>query len=183
MMTKNETAKILAVLNAYYPDVEMEPNITVNAWYKLLQDYDYAVVEHAAMNFAESDKRDYPKFPSVGQIKAQIDKICKTGDSSEELWNKVYKAICGNPDRAREAFEALPRCCQIWLHTPNQLKELGMTDITTVNTVIRGQFLKTIGEIKEREETQSQLPENVRKALGTNLEPTWNQLGTLKIGE
>ncbi len=166
MMTKNETAKILAVLNAYYPDVELDPATTVNAWYKLLQDYDYEVVEQAAMNFAGMDKRDYPKFPSIGQIKAQMDMLCKKENTPEELWNKVYKAICGNPDRAKEAFDNLPKCCQRWLNNPNQIRELGMTDITTVNTVVRGQFLKTIGEIQEQEEAQAQLPENVRKALG-----------------
>ena len=173
MMTKNETAKILAILNAYYPEVGADPGIMVNAWYKLLKEYDYVVVEQAAMNFAAVDHRDYPKFPVPGQIKAQILLLSKQGDSPEELWNLVYKAICNSGYRAQEEFDKLPACCQKWLGGASTLKDLGMTDTDTVNTVTRGQFLKTIGEIKERQEVQEKLPENVRRALN----------GALQIGE
>ena len=164
-MTRNETAKILAMLNAYYPAVQVNPEMAVNAWHMILKGYPYEVVEQAVITFAASDNRDYPKFPSVGQIRTQIDKMCRTGDSPEELWNKVYHAIQGNTDRAREAFDALPCCCQIWLHTPNQLVELGLTDKKTVNTVVRGQFLKTITQIQEREKIQAMLPEELKQKL------------------
>ena len=45
-----------------------------------------------------------------------------------------------------------------------------MTDTEIVNTVTRGQFLKTIGEIKERQEAQEQLPDEVRQALNEALQ-------------
>ena len=166
-MNKNQTAKILAMLEAYYPGSDVNPEIAVNAWHAILKNQDYEIVEHAVMGFAAADRRDYKKFPSVGQILGYVEKMTNTGDSPEELWNLVYKAISGNPDRAKEAFDSLPKCCQIWLNNPNQIRELGITDIKTVNTVVRGQFLKTIKEIQEREKVQEQLPENVRKAIGT----------------
>lgn len=172
-MTKNETAKILAILNAYYPEVGADPEVMVNAWHKILGQHDYVVVEQAVMNFAATDSREYPKFPVPGQIKAQIDLLSKTGDTPEELWNVVYKAICNSGYRAQEEFDKLPACCQKWLGGASELKDLGMADIEIVNTVTRGQFLKTIGEIKERQEAQEQLPENVRQALN----------GALQIGE
>nr|DAK64811.1 MAG TPA: replisome organizer [Caudoviricetes sp.] len=169
-MTKDETAKILAILNAYYPEVAADPQIMINAWHKIFADYNYAVVEQAAMNFAAADSREYPKFPVPGQIKDQVDLLSKTGDSPEELWNIVYKAIGNSGYRSQEEFEKLPVCCQTWLGGASVLKDLGMTDTEIVNTVTRGQFLKTIGEIKERQEAQEQLPDEVRQALNEALQ-------------
>ncbi len=164
-MTKNETAKLLAVLEAYYMSADMDPEIMVNAWHKIFARDKYEIVEQAAINFAASDSRQYPKFPVPGQIKKQMELLLSDGNTPEELWNKVYKAICGSGHGAAEEFKKLPKCCQRWLGDPNQLRELGMAEISKVNTVTRGQFLNTIEHIRNEEVAKESLPDAVKQAI------------------
>lgn len=45
------------------------------------------------------------------------------------------------------------------------LKELSQTDMDTLNTVTRGQFLKTIDSIQQRDEAQSALPDRLKEQI------------------
>lgn len=73
-MTKEETIKILAMLNAFYAGGKNDPNQQAAAWYLILQKYDYNVAKQAVINFAENDVREYATFPAVGVIIAEIRK-------------------------------------------------------------------------------------------------------------
>lgn len=67
-MTKKETLAILALLNAFYAGGKNDPNAQLEAWYLILQKYDFEVAQVAVLNFAENDTRDYATFPAVGKI-------------------------------------------------------------------------------------------------------------------
>lgn len=73
-MTKEETVKILAMLNAFYAGGRNDPQQQLAAWYLILQKYDYSVAKRAVINFAENDVRQYATFPAVGVIVAEIRK-------------------------------------------------------------------------------------------------------------
>lgn len=85
-MTETETIKILALLNAYYGQGKAEPETMANAWHMLLKDYDYKTVEGAVLNFAREDKREYPVFPSVGQI---LESIRKEENLCHAIWGRM----------------------------------------------------------------------------------------------
>lgn len=85
-MTENETIKILAMINAFYGQGKADPEIMANAWHMILKEYDFKTVESAVLNFAREDERDYPVFPSVGQILSSIKKEQNLGHA---IWGRM----------------------------------------------------------------------------------------------
>lgn len=67
-MTLNETAKLLAMISAYYGEGKSNPKTMVKAWHICLKDCDYEIAEQAVIQFAKHDAREYAVFPSVGQM-------------------------------------------------------------------------------------------------------------------
>lgn len=98
-MTKEETVKIMAMLNAFYAGGKNDPKTQAQAWYLILQKYDYKVAEAAVLNYAENDTRDYATFPAVGKIVAEIKKemqrrIAPVGEITYSLqYGKAYRAL------------------------------------------------------------------------------------------
>lgn len=74
-MTKEETIKIMAMLNAFYAGGKNDPKQQATAWHLILQKYNYESASKAILNFAENDVRDYATFPAVGKIVAEIKKV------------------------------------------------------------------------------------------------------------
>ncbi len=163
-MTKQETGKIIALLEAYY-ELKKDPKTTVNAYHLVLQGYDYIVVEQAVINLAREDRREYSQFPSVGAIVSQIELISGKDDTAAELWTLVEKASRNGYYGCVEEFNKLPEVCQKWLGSPSALRELSLSDMNILQTVTRGQFLKTIEVIKKREKAKKALPEDIRKLI------------------
>ena len=46
-----------------------------------------------------------------------------------------------------------------------QVKELAMTDVTTISTVTKGQFLKQIEILQTRERETNLLPESIKQVM------------------
>lgn len=84
-MTKQETIQIMAMLGAFYAGGKNDPKMQAEAWYMILQKYDYDTAKIAVLNFAENDTRDYATFPAVGKI---VDAI-KTEDykRNKPIWD------------------------------------------------------------------------------------------------
>lgn len=67
-MTKQETVLILSMLGSFYSGGKNDPKMQADAWYLILQKYDFDTAKVAVLNFAENDIRDYATFPAVGKI-------------------------------------------------------------------------------------------------------------------
>ena len=93
-MTRQETAKIMAVLKTAYPryydgKTETELSAALNLWHTMLSDYDYAVVSAAVKAVIATSK--YP--PVIADITEQISAIVQPEQMEEgEAWNRVRKA-------------------------------------------------------------------------------------------
>lgn len=74
-MTKEETIKIMAMLNAFYAGGKNDPKAQATAWHLVLQKYDYKVASEAIVLFAERDTREYATFPAVGNIVECINEV------------------------------------------------------------------------------------------------------------
>jgi hypothetical protein len=165
-MKIQETQQLLDILKLSYPGTykamtKEEASDTIKLYHDFFGEYPTPVVVQALRNYIK--KNQYP--PTIAGLQEQIDLLLNAGDTKTELWNQIAKAASNCLWNLQEQFNRLPKPCQIWLRDAEGLKALAMIDTETLNTVTRGQFLKTIGEISEREEAQDALPESVRNAI------------------
>lgn len=101
-MTKEETIKILAMLNAFYSGGKGDPKLQAEAWHLILQKYDYDIASQAVLNYAENDVREYAQFPAVGRIVQQIKEEAKrraapVGEITTALqYGRAYSELSDN---------------------------------------------------------------------------------------
>ena len=99
-MTKKETAKIIGIIMATYPN-EKIPNIeaTITAWHLILGDIDYPLAEKALASVISS--REIPTFPAPGAIRrAAIDISCRIPSEDEilqEILNRLHNPYKQSP--------------------------------------------------------------------------------------
>lgn len=165
-MDREETKQMLKILSIAYPKAyqgySAQKQIeTVDFYHVLFGEYDTGVVVSALYNYVKSNQ--YP--PTPAGIQAQIDILVSTGDTAIELWNVLHKAITNGFYGYREEFEKLPKPCKTWLGVPEQLRELAQMDEATVNGVTRGQFLKTIKDVTDRERAKENIPQSLADKL------------------
>lgn len=81
-MTKEETIKVLQLLNAFYAGGNNNPKEQVIAWHMVMGKYDFNDAMTAVLHFAENDTRQYATFPAVGLIVNEIRKVEKSKNST-----------------------------------------------------------------------------------------------------
>lgn len=165
-MQKQDIKQLMTVLKVAYPSnyrdmTEEEMRQTASLWYEMFAEYEVILVVKALNNYIKANK--YP--PTIAGLQEQIDLLTNHGNSNEELWSMVLKAIKNSTYGSVEEYNKLPEECQRWLGGPSGLKDLGMIDTDTVNTVLHGQFLKTIGDIKASKKAQAGLSQELRDML------------------
>lgn len=157
-MTERETAKIIALLREYYKDSESTTlQAKVKAWHLLLCDYDYAEAERAVLELASKYQNEF--MPAPARLIETIRSAKSVNSlSAQEAWNMVSKAVSRtdwfNPSKQ---FDALPPEVQRAVGDANMLKEWGMVDVNTFNTVIYSNFLKAFNVQRERDKTRNLL--------------------------
>lgn len=89
-MTKQEMARVLAILKEYYPrDVaSTDLKAKVEAWYLVLHDYPESAVTAAVVAFAADDTKGFP--PSVGQINAMTKDLLEKQRSADARRQDVF---------------------------------------------------------------------------------------------
>jgi len=142
-MQKQDIKQLMTVLKVAYPShyrdmTEEEMRQTASLWYEMFAEYEVILVVKALNNYIKANK--YP--PTIAGLQEQ---------------NSTYGSV--------EEYNKLPEECQRWLGGPSGLKDLGMIDTDTVNTVLHGQFLKTIGDIKASKKAQAGLSQELRDML------------------
>jgi len=165
-MEIKETQQLLSILKMAYPNayksMSKEDAIeTVKLYYDFFGEHQTPVVVQALKNYIKSNV--YP--PSVAGLIKEIELLTNKGNTSEELWSRVAKAVGNSLYNSAEEFNKLPMSCQRWLGSPKGLKDLGMTAAEVLNTVVRGQFIKTINEIKASEKAQSSMPLELKELI------------------
>lgn len=92
-MTRDETKTLLATMAAVYSEKLMSEitELTVNVWFKLLQDIDYKAASAATAAWLTSNK--YP--PTISDIRELViaRKIDQEIGSAEEAWGKLQTAV------------------------------------------------------------------------------------------
>ena len=161
-MTKEDTKKMIMYLRTAYKGFCEDVNLTdaVNVWYDAFKNEDVRVMGIAARNYVKSS--EYP--PTLAGIQKQLDLI-KNKSTDAELWALIVKATKNSTYGAVEEYEKLPPVCQKFIGSPTALKDLGQISEGTLETVVKGQFIKTAPQIREHHEVQTGLPMAVREVI------------------
>ena len=115
-MTKEETIKILALLNAFYAGGKNDPKQQAVAWHLVLGKYDYEDAMSAVLRFAENDTRDYATFPAVGKIVEEIrnESARKRQQITEVIRSVAYGKDYEDLSDSAKAIIA-PSTYEVWL--------------------------------------------------------------------
>ena len=172
-MTQRETAKIIYVIKATYPNAfqrytAKDLDNLIAAWSSVMEDYPYEVASAGLKIYLSSDTKGFP--PSPGQV---IDCMLKvTTPPSKELtvdeaWGYVHKAICNSGYNAAEEFDKLPDICKKVVVSPANLHEWAMMNNDELLTVEKSHFYRSYRVQLERTREDAKIPSSVRALIGT----------------
>lgn len=168
-MNKQETTQVITLLAGNYDSIankdKTQIQLMVSTWHECLGDLDYNLVLQAVKKtIIESP---YP--PTIHEIRRNaIDFINPNKPKSGiEAWNEAYKMICKGLYMTSEEFKTASPEVQTFFGNVKQVQELAKTDIDTVNTVVKGQFLKQYDVIIRRDAEKKLLPTKMQEYINT----------------
>lgn len=112
--------------------------------------------------------------PDIAAVKAKIKSIVSAAQNEptdEELWHALKRAVSNGYYGSKQEYDKLPPVLQRWCGSPSALREMACLDSDTFNTVTRGQFLKQIKIVKEREEYRERMPAEIKALIGAVASP------------
>lgn len=154
-MTQKETAGVLSILRAAYPNTykNLTPTMLEDmlaVWQTIFSDEDAAIVA-AAVRKLITTHSGFP--PDIAAVMSCIDEIdsCLRGDpDDEELWRLYRSALSNGIYGFREEYAALPEILQRYAGNPGTIRELAMMSEEYTDTVLKDRFLKAIPRLRER---------------------------------
>lgn len=170
-MTKEETAAIMGVLKAAYPDYyrgmkrDEAVNI-VNLWHIMFKDDDFHIVQAAVQHYIATDAHQF-RPPHIGAIKESLYKMQSADQMSEmEAWGHVSKAIRNSLYNAQEEFDKLPPVVRRVVGSPGQLRTWAMIDTDSIETVVQSNFMRSFKARAQDAKDYAKLPASVREIVG-----------------
>ena len=185
-MKRDETIKILMVMQAAYPNYKpQDKTIAVNVWTEMLGDIPYEQVSTALKAYIQTDKNGFA--PCIGDIRDKVQMLFNSNKelNETEAWSLVLKAIRRSTYYSEEEFLKLPEIIQRSVGSPRQLKEwatLEDVDGKTL-TVLQSNFQRTFREEQQREREKWKLSPDVAKMIREKEIPQVEQKETLSIEE
>lgn len=167
-MTKRETAQLIAVIAEVYPRFMDGRNIetTVTLWQKMFAGDSYEEVNAAFLAFVATDEKGFP--PAIGMLRSLLGKLRKPeGETTEtEAWALVQKATSNSLYNADREFAALPEDVRQCVGSPAILREWGMMDAETFNSVVASNFMRGYRARAVHVREMQKLPASVREVFG-----------------
>lgn len=168
-MTKEETARILAVLKAAYPHsfqnlTKADAEALMVLWCRQFASDSLDSVSAAVDALIATRKEGFS--PTIGEVKAQMQRL----DAKDELddtsaWAMVSKACSNGLYGYREEFSKLPEEVQRVVGAPEQLKAWAKMDAETVESVVASNFMRNFRVMQKRKRETAMLPQEVRDRL------------------
>lgn len=153
-MTRDETKKILARIEASFPNWKPRAplSLVIDTWYEMLSDYTYEQVLSGVKFYVLSDTSGFA--PTIGQVVESI-RILYEKDQLNcmDAWGLVLKAIRNSVYHADEEFKKLPSAAKKAVASPYQLREWAMLENVNGNglTVLQSNFMKLYREEQAKE--------------------------------
>lgn len=172
-MTREDTAKVLLILNAAYPAFyskfsDKEIGGIIDIWAEMFEDDDVNIVKYALKELIATHT-GFP--PDIAALKGKIKEVVYASvdkPTHEELWVMLKGAAENGYYCAKEEFEKLPPVLKRYVGSPSTLKDYSLMSAETFNTVVHGQFLKQIKVIEDREEYAQRLPDSLKAAISAS---------------
>lgn len=170
-MTKNEVIKLLMTIQTFYPNYRVDnKEFTINAWYTIIGDCDYKLMEKALRAYITTDTSGFA--PNIGQLLDKLHTIQSPQELNEmEAWSLVSKALRNGYYGAVEEFDKLPPLVQKAVGSPDNLRNWSQTDVKAIETVIQSNFMRSYAAIVKREYEIKKMPADVQ-ALIENVNKT-----------
>lgn len=164
-MTKDETRKLLMMINAAFPTFKVEnPEETVNVWNWALSEYPAEVIMGALQIYIKTNKTGFA--PSVSQLIGCAYAPKENNALSEgEAWALVKRAIQDGNYHAEERFNELPETVQKAIGSPNMIHQWAGTDSDEVNTVIMSNFQRAYKTVLHREQFNEKVPKALSEVV------------------
>lgn len=164
-MNKQETVQVIALLAGNYNSIaekdSSQKQLMINTWLECLGDLEYKLVLQAVKKtIIESP---YP--PTIHDIRKNAAELSNPiqNRTAIEAWNEAYRMICNGIYMTEEQFNQATPEVKKFFGNVRQVTELAKTNIDTVNTVVKGQFLKQYDILAQREKQQKLLPEKMKE--------------------
>lgn len=177
-MNKREANRIIAILQANYPDTTKDMTdeaymVKVNLWAEEFKDEPFELVAAAVKAYIANSTERFA--PNVGQIKEQIRQLLHPDELTEgEAWAMVQAAMRNSVYGAAEEFAKFPPMVQKVVGSPANLREWGMTEGDAAVSVIASNFQRSYRAIQAREAAMEKTPAPIREmfaALTTPMQP------------
>lgn len=154
---------IMATLKTAYPRfyanmTRKDAEEAILLWKNRFKDTNPSLLKIAVESLI--DTSEFP--PTIAEVKNKIYELTTNDITAIDYWNELEKATRNCLYREQEVFENLSEPVKRFLGSPSQLKEFALGDKHTFNTVTKGQFLKQIEVIKEREKETNLMPLEVK---------------------
>lgn len=167
-MNREKIIDILGILKTAYPRfyanmTKEEAEKTINLWCEMFKNDVPELVAIAVKKLIT--ELQYP--PTIADIKNTMYKLVDRTEDNTDLWNKFLKALKNSGYNSKTEFEKLPEIIQRFAGSPERLKDYAMMDLDTVNTVVKGQFLKQIDSLKIQQRENLLLSEETRNIIQT----------------
>lgn len=159
-MTRNETAKVLAIIAAAYPRFKVDTEgITLSVWHEMLGDLDYRLVQIAVQKLIYESP--YP--PTIADVRRQVVEIMEKDKTDATIaWGEVKKAMSMyGLYKEKEALASMSE------RTAKVVRAIGFREICMCENpgVVRGQFMKMYETFAAREKKEALLPEKLKKQM------------------
>lgn len=168
-MNRVETAEILSVLKAAYPQFysnigSAEANKIVSLWAEMFEDEPLRDVALAVKSMLASRTSTFP--PNIGEVKAQLVKMRAPNEmTAQEAWNLVAKAIRNGVYGSQEEFQKLPKNVQRLVGSPQQIREWALMEADTVSSVIASNFQRSYNVRQQSDKEYAALPSSVKQLV------------------
>lgn len=149
---------------ASYPNYKPENmQVTLNVWNKMLEEYDYKIVEAGLMAYIKTDKSGFA--PSVGQLIDCIAKLAAQDEMTEmEAWTLVRNALADSTYHSQERFDELPENVQRAVGSALQLRAWAM-DMAFNESVAQSNFMRVYKQVVARETDRLKFGANLSKLV------------------
>ena len=166
-MKKSEMVQIITLLAGNYESIanksQVQREMMLNTWQEWLGDLDYKLVLQAVKKTIISSP--YP--PTIHEIRKNAIEISKptTQKTAIEAWDEALRMISNGLYMTDEQFNQYSPEVKNFFGSVNQVRQLAMVDMDTINTVTKGQFLKQYDVLIEREKQENLLPQPMKEMM------------------
>ena len=162
-MTREEVKRLLMTMEAIYPNFKIRDlQITLNAWFEILEDQDPKFIFAALKNYSRTNATDFA--PSVGQLiqgAYDIQNGSNNNLTPGEAWSMVYKALCRATYYAEDEFNKFPEEVKKAVGSPSQLRAWAQ-DSSFNEGVASSNFRKAYSSVCERKKYDALMAPEIR---------------------